>query len=111
MVDTTLETISVDPWQEAVPDRFSLEGNYPNPFNASTTLVYQLPVAAEIRLVVYDLMGREVAKLQDGRRAPGRHEVVWNARTLSSGVYVYRITAESNGKILFDASRKTVLLK
>ncbi|MFQ6616124.1 MAG: choice-of-anchor B family protein [Fidelibacterota bacterium] len=111
LVDTVFQTISADPARDTGPARFSLEGNYPNPFNATTTLVYHLPVAGDIRILIYDLMGREVARLEEGRREAGRHQILWNAGALSSGVYVYRITAESNGKTLFDASRKMVLLK
>lgn len=111
MVDTTFETIAVLPTGETVPEKFSLEGNYPNPFNVSTVLAYHLPVAARIRLVVYDLMGREVAVLEEGPRTPGRHRVVWDAGHLPSGVYVSRLTVEKNGTRLFQATGKMVLLK
>lgn len=111
MVDTSLQTISVESPFDGVPERFSLEGNFPNPFNATTTIVYLLPVSGEVRLAVYDLMGREVAVLREGIKGPGRHRVVWNAGLVSSGVYVSRLTVEKNGRTLFNASGKMVVLK
>ena len=90
----------------AVPGRFALEQNYPNPFNPKTVVSSQLPVASNVKLVVYDLLGREVAVLVNERRAPGDYQDSFNGSALASGVYVYRLTAGS-----FVQSRKMVLLK
>ncbi len=67
--------------------------NYPNPFNPLTIINYQLPIGNWVTLTVYDLLGREVAKLLDGELNPGEHSVVFDAKGLPSGVYVYRLTA------------------
>ena len=78
-----------------LPARFALHANYPNPFNPTTTLRFDLPEAAEVRVAVYDVLGREVLALTPGRRAagPGR-TLALDARALASGAYLYRITAE-----------------
>ena len=78
---------------EAVPERFVLEANYPNPFNLSTRIRYALPHRAPVRLVVYDVRGRLVAVLREEDQAAGRHEVTFEAGTLPNGVYFYRLEA------------------
>ncbi len=75
------------------PTRFSLEQNYPNPFNPSTTVQYEIPVPAEVNLVVYDLLGREIAVLVHERKEPGMYEARFDATGLPSGIYFYRISA------------------
>lgn len=80
------------------PRDVTLEGNYPNPFGATTggqtTIRYALPQPSEVRLVVYDMLGREVARLVDGEQAAGGQEVVWEALGLASGMYVARLTVD-----------------
>lgn len=78
---------------DEVPEQVVLEQNYPNPFNPVTTIVFDLTEAAPVRLQVFDILGREVATLVDGRRLPGRHEVVFDGSMLPSGVYIYRLEA------------------
>ncbi len=78
---------------EALPAAFHLEQNYPNPFNPVTTIAFTLATSSPVRLVVYDLLGHEVRTLVDGVRAAGRHEVAFDAGTLPSGLYLYRLTA------------------
>ena len=73
------------------PEAFLLEQNFPNPFNPKTAVSCQLPVAGRVRLVVYDLLGREVAVLMDENKEPGRYEVTFDATGYSSGVYFYRM--------------------
>jgi hypothetical protein len=89
----------------------SLEGsllfqNYPNPFNPKTVLRYQLPVASDLKLLVYDLLGQEVALLVDGVKAAGRYDVEFDASRLASGVYLYRLIAGN----LFQ-TRKMILVR
>ncbi|MEM8558161.1 MAG: T9SS type A sorting domain-containing protein [Bacteroidota bacterium] len=80
----------------APPADFALAAAYPNPFGARpATLAFDLPRAAEVRLVVYDLLGREVARLVDGPQEAGRHTVELRPESLASGVYVVRFTAEA----------------
>ena len=72
----------------------TLSANYPNPFNPETTIRYALPQAGQVRLVVYDLLGHEVAVLVDQSRPAGNHTVRFGADNLSSGLYVYRLQAQ-----------------
>jgi endo-1,4-beta-xylanase len=72
---------------------FALSQNFPNPFNPKTVVRSQLPGASQVRLVVYDLLGREVAVLVDGQRAAGSYQDTFDASGLASGVYIYRLTA------------------
>lgn len=91
---------------EDVPTRVSLEQNYPNPFNPSTKINYALPEAGNITLVVYDMLGREVATLIDGYQSEGFHSINFNASSLSSGVYLYRLTTPSSSVV-----KKMTLIK
>ena len=95
----------------AVPPPFTLRPNYPNPFNPTTEIRFDLSRPGPVRLAVYDLLGREVRTLVDGFRAAGAHAVVWDGRsdageTVASGVYLYRM--EAGG---FTESRMMVLMK
>ncbi|MEZ4703559.1 MAG: T9SS type A sorting domain-containing protein [Rhodothermales bacterium] len=74
---------------EPEPTTFTLEGNYPNPFNGSTSIQYVLPEAADVTLVVYDILGREVRLLLQAREEAGRHIHRFTADGLASGVYLY----------------------
>jgi len=88
------------------PTAFALEQNYPNPFNPTTVVSYQLPVVSTVKLVVYDILGREVAVLVNETKAPGSYTVRFDAGRLASGVYFYRLQA---GR--FTQIRKMVLMK
>ena len=77
--------------QESLPKECSLLENYPNHFNPTTKISYQLPNAALVTLKVYDLLGREVATLVNEEKQPGKYEVEFEASSLSSGIYLYRI--------------------
>jgi hypothetical protein len=90
----------------ALPEAVALEAAYPNPFNPQTEIGFALPEASEVRLVVYDLLGREVARLVDGSVAAGRHGVRFEAGHLPSGTYLYRLEAGA-----FVQVRRMVLLK
>lgn len=78
----------------SVPSRMSLYQNYPNPFNPSTTISFQLPRRSRIRLVVLDILGREVSILLDEIRNAGIHSVDWDAMGLPTGIYLSRLEAE-----------------
>ena len=79
---------------------------YPNPFNPSTTIEYDLPRSSSIAIVVYNALGEEVSRLVDGFEHSGHHNVVWSPRNASSGVYFCRMSSES-----FAKTEKIVLLK
>jgi hypothetical protein len=100
---------------EEIPGVYSLAQNYPNPFNPATTIRFTLPGSSgrgerarseHVRLVVYDLLGRQVAVLLDEPKAPGTHVVRFNAGGLASGLYMYRITSGP-----FTEARKMLLLR
>ncbi|TVQ74784.1 MAG: T9SS C-terminal target domain-containing protein, partial [Balneolaceae bacterium] len=89
-----------------LPQLITLGQNYPNPFNPTTTISFTMAEAGDVTLSVYDLLGRRVGILQNGRLSPGTHTSVFDARHLSSGIYLYRIEAAG-----FTESRKMMLLK
>lgn len=74
-----------------LPTSFSLKQNYPNPFNPVTTITFELPRATIVRLVIYDLLGREVVRLADGLVEAGSHLVTFDGKPLASGTYIYRL--------------------
>jgi chitinase len=75
------------------PKEFVLYNNYPNPFNPSTVVSFELPVVSDVRLAVYDLLGREASVLVTGRKEPGSYTVQLNATGFASGVYFCRLSA------------------
>lgn len=89
-----------------LPKDFTLSQNYPNPFNPTTKISYSIPEATEVKLEVFNLLGQKVATLADGNQNPGRYTVEWDASTVSSGIYVYRLS--SNSKVL---TNKMMLIK
>jgi hypothetical protein len=97
-----------------VPAQFSLQQNYPNPFNPTTVIRYHLPasgqaglpVARSVKLVVYDILGREVALLVNEKKASGSYEVRFDASGLASGTYLCKLTADS-----FVQTRKMILMR
>lgn len=96
---------------EALPDRFDLSQNMPNPFNPSTVIGYQLAEAGPVRLAIYSVLGQEVRVLVDERHEAGRFTVTWNGtdahgQRVASGIYLYRLQAGD-----FTAVRRMLLLK
>jgi uncharacterized repeat protein (TIGR01451 family) len=91
---------------DAVPTEFALQQNFPNPFNPVTTIRYDVPEQAAVRVEVFDLLGRRVRLLVDGSLPAGYHEVRFDASSMSSGIYLARMTA---GR--FMAVRRMVLVK
>ncbi len=94
-----------------VPESYGLGQNFPNPFNPVTQINYQVPQDGRVRLVVYNLLGQEVRRLVDGRVEAGFYQMVWDGRdalgrSVSSGVYFYRMVAGE-----FSQVRKMVFLK
>lgn len=85
---------------------FYLSQNYPNPFNPKTVISYQFPVAGNVTLKVYDILGNEVANLVDEFKPAGTYEISWNAVDVPSGVYFYQLKTEA-----FVESRKMILLR
>lgn len=81
-----------------VSDRFELFQNYPNPFNPVTTIKYSIPKGNRVKLVIYDVMGREVETLVDCYQASGIYDVTWDASGYSSGLYIYRLSHDGQTK-------------
>jgi hypothetical protein len=93
------------------PTSFGLMQNYPNPFNPSTTVRYQLPVASMVKLVVYDMLGREMATLVNDMQQAGIHQMEYSPN-LPSGTYFYRITVTgSDGSTSFSDVKRMTLVK
>ncbi|NOZ74530.1 MAG: T9SS type A sorting domain-containing protein [FCB group bacterium] len=96
---------------DGIPQEFALRQNYPNPFNPITTIQYQLPYSSEVTLKVFDILGRDVITLAQGKKSSGFHSVVWDGRNnkgvpVSTGLYFYKLKAGQFVKI-----RKMLLLK
>ena len=89
-----------------VPDKFFLDQNYPNPFNPRTTVAYGIPSAGNVRLKVFDMTGREMITIVNEFKDAGYYVVKFNASSLASGTYIYRIESGN-----FVSARKMVLLK
>ncbi len=78
--------------ESPLPAAFRLDQNYPNPFNPATTIDFHLPVAARVRLEIFDLLGRKIASLVDGERPAGHSRVTWDAHDAASGAYFSRLS-------------------
>jgi hypothetical protein len=88
------------------PGVFVLEQNYPNPFNPTTRIKYSIPNSSEVKIKVYNILGTEIATLVNGYKEAGNYEIEFNADKLTSGLYIYQITA---GK--YSETRKMILLR
>ncbi len=88
-------TTSINPNDDILPSEFILFQNYPNPFNSSTEIRYSIPIQSDVRLDVYNILGRRIATLVDENQQLGDHSVLWDASGFSSGIYFYRITARN----------------
>jgi hypothetical protein len=108
----TIQTpTSVAEISNIIPDKFEVSQNYPNPFNPSTKFRYALPEGRNVKIIIYDIQGKQVAELVNNYQAPGTYEVTWNGKNddgqfVSSGVYFYKIDAGS-----YSVSRKMIMLK
>jgi len=100
---TAIEEVKKD---ESLPSIYELKQNYPNPFNPSTTIQFALPKTSAVTLKIIDMLGREIATLVDEKLPAGEHKVVFDTRSLPSGVYYYRLQAEE-----FSETRKLMLVR
>ncbi len=91
---------------DVVPADFNLSQNYPNPFNPTTNISFALPVASQVKLVVYNVLGQKVAELVNDFRTAGTHTIEWDAASMSSGVYFYSLEADN-----VVVTKKMTLLK
>ena len=88
------------------PADYALQQNYPNPFNPATTISYSLPLKSQVELVIYNTLGESVMQLVNEEKEAGRYSVEFNATSLPSGIYFYRLQAGS-----FVETKKMVLMK
>ncbi len=101
-----LSTIGIPDPHSEIPRRFALTQNYPNPFNPITKISYSLPTKTSVKISLFDIVGKEVAVLENTVQNPGKHEVSFNASNLSSGIYFYKIVASD-----FVETKKMILVK
>ena len=94
------------------PDQFKLSNNYPNPFNPTTSIEFQIPIASEVTLTIYNITGQEIAKIHNDFAEVGSYKAIWNGMDRNgvkapSGVYFYELRAENH----FQKVKKMTLLK
>ncbi|MGA2668706.1 MAG: T9SS type A sorting domain-containing protein [Ignavibacteria bacterium] len=102
---TTLMT-GINILSTKIPNSFSLSQNYPNPFNPKTIINFQLPIINNVKLIIYNVLGHEVAVLLNQQLQPGTYEVEWDATNFPSGMYFYKLTTDS-----FNESKRMMLIK
>jgi hypothetical protein len=118
LADSAFDDISTLPEKlsHSLPEQFSLDQNYPNPFNPVTQIAFSLPERTAVKLIVFDMLGREVARLIDSEMEAGNHSVRWNGRDrnnvlVGSGVYIYKLIGRGTSGEIFTRSRKMIFLK
>lgn len=94
-----------------IPDKFSIRHNYPNPFNPSTTIRFGLPERAEVKLDVYNIMGRKIETLVNEERSAGFYTVPFNGNGLASGMYIVWLQAVGESGKTFTKELKMQLIK
>ncbi|MCH7762301.1 MAG: T9SS type A sorting domain-containing protein [Candidatus Marinimicrobia bacterium] len=100
-----------------LPQEIVLHQNYPNPFNPETTIAFELPKRSKVRIVIYDILGREVVRLVEDQLNGGAHKTIWRGKDqqnqlVSSGVYIYTLSVSSmESKKVFSKNGKMVLMK
>jgi len=90
---------------------FDLFQNFPNPFNPSTTILYQIPERSFIKISVYNILGKEVRTLVEEEQSAGQYELVFESIDLPSGVYLYVLTAASENGLRIKEGKKMLLIK
>lgn len=93
-------------YPDEIPGQFVLDQNYPNPFNPYTTIRFGIPVAANVTIDLYNILGQKIACLFEDRKAPGYYQVIVDAGNLASGIYLYTIRAEN-----YSGVKKMVVIR
>ena len=99
-------TIGIEPIGNSVPQIFSLEQNYPNPFNPVTSIKFGIPKQSNVRVIIYDALGREVKVLINSQLGGGNYKIEWDAADSPSGIYFYRIITSD-----YSETKKMILIK
>ncbi|GJQ63229.1 MAG: hypothetical protein SCALA702_22820 [Melioribacteraceae bacterium] len=102
---------SVESDLSGLPQKYSLEQNYPNPFNPATKIRFNLPMKSDIRLTVFDMLGRVVDVIASGEYQAGYHEVDFSGEQLSSGLYIYNLSGKGDDGEIINISAKMILMK
>jgi aminopeptidase N len=106
VIKTATLTMGIDENQTMTPNNFELYQNEPNPFNPVTNITYDIPKNAHVKLVVYDLLGKEIKTLVNENKTDGKYTVSFNGMNLPSGVYLYRLEAGN-----FVSVKKMMMIK
>lgn len=106
MVDDFEGLVNTVSNQNTIPEKFNLRQNYPNPFNPTTKIEFNIPKVSQTKLIVYDVLGKEVVTLVNERLNAGSYEVDWNASGYPSGVYFYKLQTDN-----FVDTKKMILMK
>jgi hypothetical protein len=104
--DCSAATSLIERVGNSIPSGFAIVENYPNPFNSTSMIKYQIAQTCNVELMVYDVTGKEIAKLVDFKQNPGEYQVQFDAKDLASGTYFVRLKAGD-----FKQTHKMVLLK
>jgi hypothetical protein len=99
-------TVSVRNITSEVPMKYSLGQNYPNPFNSTSNLKFQIVNTGDVKLIVYDIMGKEVQTLVNERLQPGTYEASFDGSMLNSGVYFYKLVTDG-----YTETKKMLMVK
>ncbi|GAB6282232.1 MAG: hypothetical protein STSR0008_09760 [Ignavibacterium sp.] len=99
-------TTDIEQEDNLIPEKFALYQNYPNPFNPSTKIKFSIPKASNVRIIIRDILGREVDKLVDNYYTPGNYSILFNASNYSSGIYFYELLTDQ-----FHEVKKMILVK
>lgn len=93
------------------PTEFALNQNFPNPFNPSTVISFELPVEANVTVTIFNSLGEEISKVIKGALTAGHHQFIFDAHNLSSGIYIYQLNAACKNGELFSTSKKMSLIQ
>jgi agmatine/peptidylarginine deiminase len=99
-------TVGIEPVAAGIPNKFSLHQNYPNPFNPVTKIKFDIAKNSNVKLIIYDVTGREVLKITDAYMTAGSYSYQWNASQFASGIYFYKLQADEYSEI-----KKMILVK
>jgi len=109
--DGSFEYLNVVMVDAGLPTQFILSQNHPNPFNPTTTIKFQLPVDAKVKIELYNAIGQKISELLNSDLTGGVHQINFNASNLSSGIYYYTMNAVGNNGKSFSSTKKMILMK
>lgn len=105
------DLVGIEPVNHEIPSSFKLYQNYPNPFNPETEIKFDLPKAQRVKIILYDVLGREMNKLVDEELKAGTYNIKWNGSNFASGIYFYRLETDPETGSGFIQTKKMLLIK